>query len=146
MNTPVCLPTAKLLKEKGFDKSTTANWWVLAEDHADNYKNKLPVDESKIFFTKDFNEYELKTQIDEYTEHNTYHVLSCPTISQVVKWLYKKHGIWICVDKAEDFNWWKFNVRILQDIGYKYGGFGSDFNSPTEAYESGIEHILNNLI
>lgn len=69
-----------------------------------------------------------------------------PTIADVVMWLYKKHSIWICIDKAEGFDWWKFNIRMLKDVGYVYGGFGSDFNSPIEAYSQAVEYVLKNLI
>jgi hypothetical protein len=69
-----------------------------------------------------------------------------PTIAQVVMWLYKKHKIWVCTDKSEGFNWWKFNIRRLKDVGFEYGGFGSDFNSPQEAYQAAFKHILEELI
>ena len=153
MNTPVSFPIAKLLKEKGFDESTESNWWILAKDHSENYNKKLPVDESKIFFTKNSYELELKTQIDENTEHNVYHVLKAPTIADVVMWLYEKHGIWIVVNphKGEndlgkpfmefDPEVWSFtNECVFHNTGLLY------YNSPTEAYEAAIEYTLKNLI
>lgn len=146
MNKPVNLEIAKLLFDKKYSKPTEANWWILTKDHSDNYMNGLPVDESKIFFAKDSHELESKIHIDENTEHNVFHYLVAPTIAEVVMWLYENHGIWICVDKAEDFNWWKFGIRKLNDIGYERIGFGSDFNTPSEAYEAAITHTLKNLI
>jgi hypothetical protein len=159
MNTPVSFPIAKLLKEKGFDESTESNWWILAKDHSENYNKKLPVDESKIFFTKNSYELELKTQIDENTEHNFYHVLKAPTIAEVVMWLYEKHGIWISIDWMTRTNPYdsgfychlrgtnkslnQDNFIVINDTldpGYEI------FNSPTEAYEAAILYTLNNLI
>jgi hypothetical protein len=138
MNTPVSFPIAKLLKEKGFDESTESNWWILAKDHSENYNKKLPVDESKIFFTKNSYELELKTQIDENTEHNFYHVLKAPTIAEVVTWLYENHGIWIEVttDVNGKFCW----------LVKPFRASNNNFNSPTEAYEAAIKYTLNNLI
>lgn len=68
------------------------------------------------------------------------------TIDEVVNWLYNRYGLWPCIDKAEGFSYWKFNIRKLKDIGYDYGGFGCNFNSPTEAYLASFEYILANLI
>jgi len=131
MNTPVSFPIAKLLEEKGFDKSTEANWWILAKDHSENYNKKLPVDESKIFFAENSYELELKTQIDEETEHNVYHVLGAPTIAEVVMWLYEKHGVWIELTMGKDhtgvwFDWDIFSTitprkdDILGEEGVEY--------------------------
>lgn len=138
MNTQVSFEIAKLLKEKGFDKSTASNWWILAKDHSENYNKKLPVDESKIFFTKDSDELEIKTQIDEDTQHNVYHVLRAPTIAEVVMWLYEKHGVWIEVRKSYLGGF----VPVVKDPRKEL----DKFNSPTEAYEAAITYTLNNLI
>lgn len=70
-------------------------------------------------------------------------------IMQVIMWLYEKHGIWIWATKDTNIKWSNdyFNYHILSlkgtvesDIG------GTKPNSPTEAYESAIEHCLTNLI
>ena len=82
----------------------------------------------------------------QFEDHVCYFRYLKPTIAEVVMWLYEKHGIWIGVDKSAGFDWWKFNIRILKDVGYAYGEFGSDYNSPTEAYSAGIEYTLKNLI
>lgn len=73
------------------------------------------------------------------------------TISEVVMWLYEKHDIWIYTHK--DGGWW-FPVienyydeddqgTIIEDLSKMTRTY---FNSPTEAYEAGIEYTLNNLI
>ncbi len=122
MNTTVSSPLAKLLKEKGFDEPC-----------------KLCVE--------DGDERPLPFNCGNTIHRNSLHpYYSAPTIAEVVMWLYEKYDIWICVDKAEGFNWFKFNIRKLKDIGYEYGGFGSDFNSPKEAQVAAIEYTLNNLI
>jgi hypothetical protein len=93
-------------------------------------------------------DYEDDVKITEFQfeDHVFYFMYLKPTIAEVVMWLYENHGIWICVDKAEDFNWWKFSIRKLNDIGYERIGFGSDYNSPTEAYEGAITYTLENII
>ena len=148
MNTHVNFEVSKLLKEKGFKKSTDANWWILTKDHSDNYLNGRPVDESKIFFTKDSYELELKIQIDEDREHNVFHVLSAPTVAEVVMWLYENHGIWIYTWNSDinmTFRVWIQNLRIKSNDTIEVPNI-KICNSPTEAYEAAILYTLNNLI
>ena len=150
MTTPISFELAKMLKEKGFDKSTEANWWILAKDHQFNYIKGLPVDESKIFFTKNSNELESITQIDEETEHNVYHVMCCPTITQTVMWLYEKRRIWIIVtpipysDNLTHWRWEHVSTEYTtRNMKWKKQ---QDYMSPTEAYEAAIEYVLTKLI
>ena len=65
-----------------------------------------------------------------------------PTISDVVMWLYEKHGIWVYVDFYNENRW--FGVFRNKE-GVKTELFDV-FNSPTEAYEAAIEYTLKNLI
>lgn len=129
MNTPVSYPLAKLLKEKGFDE-WTKTWHQRGDGVVGCVEGK-----------RDF--YNRKG--DVYT--------SAPTISEVVMWLYEKHGIWIVINphKGEDDlgkpfmefdpEVWSFtNKCILHNTKLLY------FNSPIEAYEAAIEYTLNNLI
>jgi hypothetical protein len=137
MNTPVNFELAKLLKEKGFDEKCShyyINDFQNFKHDGKLHKTGLPqdLDNENIF------QYVKRTKQP--------HLCNAPTIAEVVMWLYEKHGIWICVDKAAGFDWWKFNIRILKDVGYVFGEFGSDYNSPTEAYEAAIEYTLKNLI
>jgi|APGre2960657373_1045057.scaffolds.fasta_scaffold76840_3 hypothetical protein len=146
MNTEVNYEIAKLLKDKGFKGSTHANWWILQKDHHENYKKRLPVDESKVFFAKNSYDLDLKIQIDEEREHNVFHVLSAPAIAEVVMWLYEKHGIWIQVISKNTSTQMSFKYEIKR---YEWDGCITDdnlYNSPTEANESGIKHVLENLI
>lgn len=151
MTKTVNFELAKLLEEKGFKKNTKANWWILAKDHDENYKKGLPVDESKIFFTKNSREFDLKTEIDEETMHNVYHVLNVPTISKVIMWLYKKHKIWINVSIGHDEDKIWFNAYIEKiELGYNFDSLNLETDitgdSPEEAYEKAIEYTLKNLI
>lgn len=132
MNTPVNFEIAKLLKEK----ECVIKPLVL--------KNETDYVEGYEWDCEDENDTVKITEF-QFEDHVCYFRYLKPTIAEVVMWLYEKHGIWICVDKAEGFDWWKFNIRILKDVGYVYGGFGSDYNSPTEAYSSAIEYTLKNL-
>lgn len=80
--------------------------------------------------------------------------IKAPTITDVIMWLYEKHGIWICVytmdkwlpngnDREQLFDYGiKQMKRGLIDISKK----PEEFNSPKEAYEAAIEYVLNNLI
>lgn len=74
-----------------------------------------------------------------------------PTIAEVVMWFYEKHGIWIEVschtvldEKDDDVDVFYFVIRKLKPVNILYSG---DFvNSPSEAYEAGIEYVLKHLI
>jgi hypothetical protein len=79
-----------------------------------------------------------------------------PTIAEVVMWLYEKHGIWVSVheENCRGYVGFDFNIVFVgdheitvtqQEIQYKLLG-ETVFNSPTEAYEAGIEYVLNNLL
>jgi hypothetical protein len=144
--TYVTFEQAKSLKEKGCNISSNGNWWILAKDHSENYRKKLPVDESKIFFTDNDEELNSYTTIDEETEHNVYHVLSAPEQWQVVEWLRVNHGIWVNVY----FDTWNtetydFSVCIKGRKDYQYDDF-TEFDSPQEAYSAAFDYVLNNLI
>ena len=126
MNAPVSFPIAKLLKEKGYNEPCA-----------------LLYDESgKISGTKMSMAGHPNTYINKY---------SAPTISEVVMWIYDKHGIWVYVDSHEFSKWcYYYRYNRPHELSSKItenGQFGlDDFNSPTEAYEAAIEYCLENLI
>lgn len=64
-----------------------------------------------------------------------------PTISDVVMWLYEKHGIWISVDPDNDIDTWFYTISH----GTSTTVFGN-YSGPIEVYEKGIEHVLNSMI
>jgi hypothetical protein len=137
MNTPVSFPLAKLLKEKGFDKPCNGCY-----------------DEKGIygFTVMSIKQYYANSKEDTWN-------FAAPTVSEVIMWLYEKHGIWVSVDwmkRIKPYNSGFYchlrgtnkslnrdNFIVINDTlnpGYEV------FNSPTEAYEDAIEYILNNLI
>lgn len=149
MNKPISLDLAKFLDGKELLESipteSQAGWHILAIDHSENYKKGLPVDESKVFYTANQQEYDNKTEIDEETYHNTYHVFSAPTMADVVMWLYREYGIW--VEVRHNLISEQFFFEIIMNEGETH--HNNDkllFSSPTEAYEAAIEKCLNDLI
>ena len=133
MNTPVSFELAKLLKEKRFD--------VVGLYFYSNPNSKMfGIDEQGRY-------YPIKNipkklyRFDEYVVQNNNNVFLAPTITEVVMWLYEKHGIWIMVKHLSTKNW-------MYDI--QRGIFSTHaedkFNSPTEAYEAAIKYTLTNLI
>jgi hypothetical protein len=79
-------------------------------------------------------------EIDELEE------FSAPTIADVIMWLCEKHEIWIHVCYMVDTkNWWWDCYRYKKENGLlNHPGFSNGFNhqSPMEAYETAIFHIL----
>jgi len=79
--------------------------------------------------------------------------VAAPSISEVVMWLYKKHGIWISVyimdkwlpngnDREQLFDYSLKQMKLgLIDIPKK----PEEFNSPTEAYEAAIKYSLDKI-
>ena len=127
MNTPVSFELAKLLKEKGFNNPTEVFYWL--EDELNRgviHRKKTP----RQGFFKSYGG-----------------SLLAPTITEVVMWLYEKHGLHIEILLAEDNPWDKFYYRILK-VGqyFSLSHDGTYRDSPTEAYEAAIEYTLNNLI
>lgn len=83
--------------------------------------------------------------------------IAAPTISDVVMWLYKKHGIWISTDcDCYGLFWFsKLSVaseKLWDDLDKRHDvisatkKFPNEHNSPSEAYEAAIKYTLNNLI
>ena len=125
MNTPVSFETAKLLKDKGFK-----------QDSYPCYGNDGKIHTVAYFLVKETESY------------------FAPTISDVVKWVYEKHGVWINVDiEGEGFNIFCFSVyrtheeRITEYIKkLNDDNYHTNYKTPTEAYQAAIEYTLNNLI
>lgn len=127
MNTPVSFELAKILKKKEFNLSTEKY-----------YHEQDPDGKSYVV--------SLKSGVKENRNFQSYAwQYSAPTITEIVMWLYEKHGIWIVAWKNPD-NPSQFYFEIdspVKRIGDLSLGL---FNSPTEAYENAIEHTLKNLI
>ena len=126
MNTIVSFEIAKMLKERGFNE--TSNY--LYNNNAEIKKGILP------------------NKLTNY--------YSAPTISDVLMWLYEKHGIWIYSVKSK-YGWLgcvkDYSNKELKTIYTTHseqmflaGESDKWYNSPTEAYESSIKYVLTNLI
>lgn len=138
MNTPVKFEIAKLLKEKGFEQKERPSYLLVPFGEC----TQIGQDADKLG---------VGDIIGFYLPNKT---VNAPTISEVVMWLYEKHGIWITVytmdkwlpngnDREQLFDYSLKQMKLgLIDIPKK----PEEFNSPTEAYEAGIEYTLKNLI
>lgn len=127
MNTSINFELAKLLKEKGFDNESAHYYNEKGEMLFDAYYPSLQPTKSDVYYDN-------------------------PTITEVVMWLYEKHGIWIqtCVSRYGKFYCnllRKENTKSLDNpISWEMQVQLNDFNSPTEAYLAAIEYTLNKLI
>lgn len=122
MNTTVNFEIAKLLKKKGFN-----------EEVRDYYEEK----DGTFYHSQYF-----RDNISINEKHKEFVV--APTIAEVIMWLYEKHGIWISVDWTVFFKEkvWVYSIRQKNQSSK----LKSLFNSPTEAYEAGINYTLTKLI
>jgi hypothetical protein len=133
MNKPVNFELAKLLQEKNFDEECT-NYFDSNEElnfhigyKGDVWKNS-----------------EIGNGLP-YLKNDTFPCFSAPTIAEVIMWLYEKYGIWIEVYMDDDttFGYLISKVTIVGRVDFP---LQRGFNSPTKAYEVGIEWILKNRI
>lgn len=118
MNTVVSFELAKLLKEKGFVCIESDKFWMNGFSHP----------------KKDYN------PITYQDKDNV------ATISDVVMWLYDKHGIWIEVS-----SWLNQPVdNEIWDIAFQWfiNGLadGKPYKTPTKAYEGAIKYVLNSIL
>jgi hypothetical protein len=141
MNTPVNPEIAKLLKEKKFNEPCLSYWKDLnLEGHR-------------------FKDWNNETIGDSPMHKRNAGYYSAPTISEVVMWLYKEHGIWVEVNFLPNVDKFAFISKPLnfkkpkEFSSYKeYYNATSKFiskekyNSPTKAYEASIEYALKELI
>lgn len=145
MNTPVNFEIAKLLKDKEFmDK---------------NMYGEVRLSQPK-FYDSHGVIHNIKDAFEK-TELNLRECYNAPTISEVIMWMYEKHGIWIDVRYLHKYKEWdydysnikwtdeEYSKHLQKDIDEMLEGIFNrkpKFNSPIEAYEAAIEHILTKLI
>lgn len=150
MNAPIKISIAKLLKEKGFKEPCFYYY-----DKQDKLKEPFLENGSST-------DTEFRVDLTELLEyHNNSYSCHCsaPTISEVVMWLYEKHGVWINVkgDDNKTFRYelhewiWYESEKTLRQTHVTFGGGifdinSEEFNSPTEAYEAAIEYVLKEMI
>lgn len=119
--------TAKLLKEKGFDESTSMVYMPYGDlcklDRYDNIRNSNYNDITKNYF--------------EYT---------APTIQMAMKWLREVHNIAIVI--APSVFWGKYNASIYKRNNiYPYGFDGDSLVSSYEkAAEAAIKYCIEHFI
>jgi len=123
MTTAVSFELAKLLKEKGFDLYCQHSYW----------KGELTLHTPG---------YALKDGTTSQANYFNFERYYAPTISEVVMWLYEKHGLWISVKQGYKWEWYIETVGNHPELKYNDGLE----DSPTEAYEAAIEYTLKNLI
>lgn len=142
MNTIVTFENAKSLKEKGFDDLCTAYYnQALFEGKNPDWEGVFP---KFTVFKRHDTHFNSKPIINDQ-----WFDCSAPTISEVVMWLYEKHGIWVVVNISID-NTWYFEFFNLKDkrnaeieVRYEIAG---RHKSPEEAYQEAIKYTLENLI
>lgn len=123
----VSFEIAKLLKEKGFDESTSMVYMPYGDlcklDRYDSIRNSNYNDITKNYF--------------EYT---------APTIQMAMKWLREVHNIAIVITPS--MFWGKYNASIYKKGNdYPYGFDGDSLvSSYKKAAEVAIKHCLENLI
>lgn len=128
MNTPVKFELAKLLKEKDIKIDTEEV--LFYRDEVNNIEEHQVKNRDVLYNYTGFGNY-----TPDENEYQTY------MISDIVMWLYEKHGIWIYSSQnSKGLFQWNLDYNSTGDKGML------DFKSPTEAYESAIEYVLNNLI
>ena len=153
MTTPVNFELAKLLKEKSFN-IPTRNYY----EHALTSKKDKETNDYKGAFgwkkgeTNLHSGYFINRGKDSDFSNKNWFMCSAPTISEVVMWLYEKHGIWVNVNVTRYGKFWcniivKESCKDLKNpFTWEFTNQLNDFNSPTEAYQSAIEYVLKNLI
>jgi hypothetical protein len=114
---------AKKLKEKGFVQGF-------------NVYGIRPIyyNPDTIKFISDIGAYEA-----EYFGEN----ISCPTISQVLKWLREEKGYHVCISLGE-FSDWVYDISKIE--GNVFCEAMDDFHSYEQAALAGIEYTLENII
>lgn len=143
MNTPVSFPIAKLLKEKDYGNTAP---WKLRRDYY-NHLGELNGDVTD--YIRAFVKLKNRKNRDELTHLET---IDAPTIAEVVMWLYEKKSLWILAlpTVTGHFAYKILDVQLdpknpIERPPYKDVS-ANDYDTPTEAYEAGIEYCLNNLV
>ena len=158
----VSFELAKLLKEKRFDIPTKKYYEYALKskkDKQDGYSGSFGWKKGELNLQSDYFQNNSKS---DFTSEMWY-MCSAPTISEVVMWLYEKHGIWIHVHQETKINGLEligtgkfqgfigrinhtsiFGKKIKGDI--PDGPYRKPVDSPTEAYEAAIEYCLTELI
>jgi hypothetical protein len=141
MNTPVSFEIAKLLKEKEFNENCSDYYTQTGNLNSDGWGD--------IIYEQGFGSGEpdrmLRFNYSDFNKNQKETCFLCPTIAEVVMWLYEKHGFW-CYVYTNGKLWYPcIQYSSLGDMAVLSSKIGL-FNSPTEAYEAVIKYTLKNLI
>ena len=130
----VSFETAKLLKEKGFDESTSMVYMPYGDlcklNRYDSIRNSNYNDITKNYF--------------EYT---------APTLQMAMKWLREVHNLHCSVDYDYVLGWYCQITSLKETVEYDYEEMkryhpekDNGFSSSEEACEAAIKYCLENLI
>ena len=140
----VTFEQAKWFKEKGFEEKCNSYYLY--------YYNNITKEIYDIDYTPksyDFRNYSIPNNFNHkfYNQKtNGLEFCSAPEQWQIIEWLRIKHKLFIVV------------LPKLKDLGLFYGGFiynekddtmksyGSNYNSPQEAYSTAFDYIIKNKI
>ena len=128
----VSFETAKLLKEKGFNESTSVNYYV-----GDGKPRNCTVGEMI---------YRKRYEKDVY-------LIACPTLQMAMKWLREVYNLHCVVDYDFVLGWYCQITSLKETVEYDYEEMkhyhpdkDNGFSSPEEACEAAIKYCLENLI
>ena len=134
----VSFETAKLLKEKGFDWETYGYWDLTTETHT----QKIGIETTSKNWNYKWNPFSLP--------------MSAPTLQMAMKWLRKKHKIYVEVritnhSMSEMVNipryyWVCINAEKVRWMDESTAHGSMSFKTYEEACEDAIKYCLENLI
>ena len=142
MNTPVKFEIAKLLKEKEFNENCSDYYTQTGNLNSDGWGD--------IIYEQGFGSGEpdrmLRFNYSDFNKNQKETCFLCPTIAEVVMWLYEKHGVWTVVNVNIMGSWYFEHFDLKEKRNAQFKPTDTHYDSPTEAYEAAIKYTLNNLI
>ena len=126
----VSFETAKLLKEKGFDEATIGYYPIVGKAKETFHKGAA-------------------YRWNYFSDRG----IAAPTLSMVMKWLRKEHGLHCHSDYDIVLGWYCQITSLTETVEYDYEEMkhyhpdkDNGFSSPEEACEEAIKYCLENLI
>ncbi len=121
---------AKLLKEKGFDESTSVNYFVGDDKHRSCVAGEM---------------------IYHKRYEGDVHLIACPTLQMAMKWLREVHKLFIFISPwtmLENNIQYYFEIREIKTSDFEtlYDYTSKELNSVEKACEAGIRYCLENLV
>ena len=134
----VSFETAKLLKEKGFNRPCNATY----DTAVTGGKPKFSEYEVLNFFP-----FGMKNSDDKFSM-----VISAPTLQMAMKWLREVHNLFIEPTAGENDGkfWYDFDIIPVNGRNTKWDHYENipteEYSTPEEACEAAIKYCLENLI